>query len=216
MNPPILYVLAGPNEIGKTTSFFNQFPINLSTINADEIAKQLREKLGQVNVQEIANGEATRQMNLYISQKESFGFETNLADLDTWRFLQNLQIIGYQICINFFSTDEVELCVERVKNRVKEGGHFVREDIIRGRYEASLKLLNHFKNIPNILVLTDNSFIPKKHLMLEKGEVRFLKEPLPEWVKQVLGDEVITPKLTDLSIYEIRQKYQALKRDKDQ
>jgi predicted ABC-type ATPase len=120
MNLPILYVLAGPNGIGKTTSFFNQFPINLSTINADEIAKQLREKLGQVNVQEIANGEATRQMNLYISKKESFGFETNLADLDTWRFLQNLQIIGYQICINFFSTDEVNLCIERVKTVLKK------------------------------------------------------------------------------------------------
>jgi predicted ABC-type ATPase len=102
------------------------------------------------------------------------------------------------------------------QNRVKEGGHFVREDIIRGRYEASLKLLNHFKNIPDILVLTDNSFIPKKHLMLEKGKVSFLKEPLPEWVKQVLGDEVIGPKLTDLNIDEVKQKYQALKRDKDQ
>lgn len=145
---PTLYVLAGPNGIGKTTSFYSLFPVNLPTINADEIAKQLREQLGEINVQEIANGEATRQMNSYISCRESFGFETNLADTKTWRFLESLQAIGYRICINFFSTDDVKLCIERVKNRVKEGGHFVRPDVIIARYEVGLKLLRHYKICP--------------------------------------------------------------------
>jgi predicted ABC-type ATPase len=55
-NKPTLYVLAGPNGIGKTTSFYDFVPQNMTFINADDIAKQLREKSGEVNIQEIANG----------------------------------------------------------------------------------------------------------------------------------------------------------------
>ncbi len=56
---PILYILAGPNGIGKTTSFYDFVPQNIKFINADDLAKQFRETLGDINVQEIANGEAT-------------------------------------------------------------------------------------------------------------------------------------------------------------
>lgn len=202
----MLYILAGPNGIGKTTSFYDFVPQNMTFINADDIAKQLREKSGEVNIQEIANGEATRLMNGLIAKRENFGFETNLADNDTWKFVENIQLIGYQIVIDFYSIDDVEICINRVFNRVKEGGHFVRPDIVKMRYENGLKLLKYYFSLPDKLILTNNADFPIEFLMAEKGEIIYRNENLPKWVLSVLP-KIKYDILPNESIEEIKQQY---------
>jgi predicted ABC-type ATPase len=153
---PTIYILAGANGIGKTTvnPFF--IPNGIPYINADDIAKQLKERLGEINVQEIANAQALDKMNAYIDKNVSFAIETNLADTETWLFLIKLQSMGFAIHLNFFCVSEVKICINRVRKRVLHGGHFVYPDIVKMRYEAGLNLLKHYINIPNHLILTDN------------------------------------------------------------
>ncbi len=55
---PEIYILAGANGIGKTTLNLLVIPKEVTFINADDIAKQLRERLGDLNVQELANSQA--------------------------------------------------------------------------------------------------------------------------------------------------------------
>ena len=205
-NKPMLYILAGPNGIGKTSSFYDIIPQNMTFINADDIAKQLREKTGDVNIQEIANGEATKLMNNLIAQKANFGFETNLADNETWKFIENIQLIGYEIVVNFYCIDDVEICINRVFNRVKEGGHFVRPDIVRMRYENGLKLLKYYFNLPDKLILTNNADSPIEFLVAEKGEIIYRNENLPKWIIPLLP-ELKSDILVDKSFDEIKQKY---------
>ncbi len=205
---PMLYILAGPNGIGKTTSFYNYVPQNIKFINADDLAKQFRESLGDINVQEIANGEATMQMNQLIAKKESFGFETNLADNETWKFIENIQLIGYEIVINYFCVDNVQTCINRVLNRVKEGGHFVRHDIVRMRYENGLKLLKHYFELPDFLILTNNSDAPIEFLGVEKGRIVFKEPnlPFPLWIENVLPTKIEDFKEQE-TIEQIRNRY---------
>ena len=67
---PTLYIIGGANGVGKTSAFFNDFPVDCPFINADEIAKQIREKTSSdFNTQEIANREAIALMNAYIAQR---------------------------------------------------------------------------------------------------------------------------------------------------
>ena len=205
-NSPVLYILAGPNGIGKTSSFYDFVPQNFTFINADDIAKQLREKSGDMNIQEIANGEATSQMNQLIAKKASFGFETNLADNETWKFIENIQLIGYQIVIDFFCTDTIQICINRVNNRVKEGGHFVRPDIIKMRYENGLKLLKYYLTVPDLLILTDNSNIPVKFIEMKNGEIIFKKENPPIWIQNI-NEKVIKKDNSDMTLQEIKQQY---------
>lgn len=205
-NNPILYILAGPNGIGKTTSFYDFVPQNFTFINADDIAKQLREKSGDMNIQEIANGEATSQMNQLIAKRASFGFETNLADNETWKFIENIQLIGYQIIIDFFCVDSIQTCINRVNNRVKEGGHFVRADIIKIRYENGLKLLKYYKNVPNTLILTDNSNVPVKFVEMNNGEIIFNKENPPIWIQNIF-EKVVEKDDSNKTIEEIKRQY---------
>jgi predicted ABC-type ATPase len=49
MDAPILYVIAGPNGIGKTTSDFYFVPGNVPVINSDEIAAEIK-RSGQLNI----------------------------------------------------------------------------------------------------------------------------------------------------------------------
>ena len=59
MQTPVLYVIAGPNGIGKTTASFDIVPIHIPIINSDEIAKQLRTaEIVTVNAEEYSNREA--------------------------------------------------------------------------------------------------------------------------------------------------------------
>ena len=215
---PTIYVIAGANGVGKTTSADDYFPKELNLVNADEIAKQLRQQYPYLsNVQELANEQAMQKVNIFLSKKESFGFETNLADNETWRFLESVQFLDYRIVINFFSVDSVEICIKRIDNRVVEGGHFVRSDIVRGRYESGLKLLYHYYNMPDQLLFTDaTKRKPTTFLVLEKGEIIVNKENLPNWIKSFLTHKNQKENVSDdaeQSLEDIRNKYKNLKKD---
>ncbi len=211
-NKPTIYVLAGANGIGKTSvnPFF--IPKGVTYINADDIARQLRERLENVNVQELANAEALDLMNNFIAKRHDFAIETNLADMETWKFLMGIQLLGYTIHLNFFGISDVEVCVNRVYNRVLQGGHFVRPDIVKMRYEVGLKLLKRFKSIPEHLILTDNEEESAVCVEMTQGIIKFQKESLPEWVNFILSDD-INDKIDFSNIDEVREKYRRMKED---
>jgi predicted ABC-type ATPase len=215
---PTIYVIAGPNGVGKTTSADDYFPKELNLVNADEIAKQLRQQYPYLsNVQELANEQAMQKVNIFLAKKESFGFETNLADNETWKFLESVQFLGYHVVINFFCIDSVEICIKRIDNRVMQGGHFVRSDIVRGRYDAGLKLLFHYYTVPDQLLLTDaTKRKPTTFLILKKGEIIVKKDNPPNWIQSFLtykNQKENVSDNTDQSLDDIRNKYKNIKKD---
>src|SRR5258708_1364622 len=107
---PTLFVIAGPNGIGKTTSSYDLVAKNVPLINSDEIAKEARiAGLLSVNTQEYSNQEAARVVDEQLNQRNSFAIETNLADVETWKFILKVQEIGYELYIKFISTDKLDL-----------------------------------------------------------------------------------------------------------
>src|ERR1043166_5053892 len=94
--PLTLYVIAGPNGVGKSTATFDVIPAVTPIINSDEIAR-LTQLAGNIsgNTQEWSNREALRLLNEHLDRKVSFGIETNLADNDTWKFLLGVRGQGY-------------------------------------------------------------------------------------------------------------------------
>ncbi|MEX2233780.1 MAG: hypothetical protein WD824_16565 [Cyclobacteriaceae bacterium] len=87
---PELHIVAGPNGVGKTTAFTTIVPQGLEYVNADMIAKTIKEKAGGLNTQDIANQEAAKIFYDKAARKESFAVETNLYDVDsTWRNMVN-------------------------------------------------------------------------------------------------------------------------------
>ncbi len=90
------------------------------------------------------------------SQKKSFAIETNLADVDTWKFLVEMKKTGYDLHIIFMSTTSLTVLNNRINERVKQGDHYVKPEIVEERYFAGLNLLNHYFDQPDKLQLFDN------------------------------------------------------------
>jgi predicted ABC-type ATPase len=204
-----LYIIGGANGVGKTSAFFNDFPIDCPFINADEIAQQIRQKTSApFNIQELANREALALMNGYLANRQSFCFESNLSDNDTWKFIEAVQLSGYQICIYFYCLDDINICIQRVKQRVLEGGHDVRPDIIKQRYESGLLLLKHYFALVDTLLLIDNAFVSTICAVVSKGTVVQVLANAPAWVNQLLTLPISenTPEIPD-TIESIRERY---------
>ncbi len=219
---PTLYVIAGPNGIGKTTSSYDLVPANIPIINSDEIAKEARTAgIISANTQEYSNQEANRLIKEQLEKNNSFAIETNLADDQTWKFLVETQRTGYQIHLIYLSTDKQEVLNSRIAERVILGEHYVRPDIVLQRYEASLSLLDHYFDKPDFLQLFDNSKNMELKAETRQDQVLHLAEQLPEWIiknlgqhfKQGLNKEIKQElNIRDLStIDEVRKSYEQLK-----
>jgi len=218
---PILFVIAGPNGIGKTTSSYDLLPANTSIINSDEIAKEIRSTtISTINLQEYINQEAVRLMEELRSIQSSFAIETNLADVDTWKFVLNMQQTGYKLHVLFLSTNNLEILNSRIKERTLLGDHFVRPDIVEERYLSSLNLLNHYFEKADKLQLFDNSKSPELIAEITFGKIDYQIKTLPDWVTKYL-DKYFHPKsktkkeFKDMSIDEVRNIYQNQKKNQN-
>lgn len=188
---PTIYVIAGPNGIGKTTSSFDILPANTPVINSDEIAKVAREAgLITSNTQEYSNQEAARLVDEQINSRNTFAIETNLADTETWKFLIKVQQLGYELHVKYYSTDQLKVLNDRIAERVLLGDHFVRPDIVEERYISGLKLLDHYFDYPDVLELFDNTDSMLLAGEFRQGEPVMLAGSLPEWVIKYLGSHL--------------------------
>jgi len=136
-----LYIIAGCNGAGKTTASYTILPEILDCkefVNADEIAKGISpfqpEKAG------IEAGRLMlKRIKKLLESGESFAFETTLSTRSYVQLIDRAKQLGYQVTCLFFWLDSEELAVSRVETRVKEGGHYIPEDVIRRRYKSGLK-----------------------------------------------------------------------------
>lgn len=166
---PNLYIISGCNGAGKTTASYTVLPEMLECkhfINADEIAKELSPfnpdrssiEAGRIMLKEIDS---------LISAKVDFAFETTLSTRSYVNTIHKAVQNGYEITLLFFWLDSIELAVERVQTRVREGGHNIVENVIRRRYKAGIKnLFSLYMPVCNYWMIFNNS-TPKIELIAE-------------------------------------------------
>jgi ABC-type branched-subunit amino acid transport system ATPase component len=99
---PALYVVAGPNGVGKSTLFNSIIPVGIDYINADLIVKSLKEQSGGNNIQDIANQEVASLFFSKIKKNESFkSFPNRLVLLDNSTGQLELQAENHQGNLHF-------------------------------------------------------------------------------------------------------------------
>jgi predicted ABC-type ATPase len=155
-----LYIISGCNGAGKTTASFTVLPEMLACdefINADEIARGI----SPLNPDKAAI-EAGRIMlskiESLIIKKTDFAFETTLSSRSYVNTILKAKRNGYKITLLYFWLDNEELAIQRVKNRVIEGGHNIPEKVIRRRYFSGMKnLFELYVPICDYWILFENS-----------------------------------------------------------
>jgi predicted ABC-type ATPase len=92
------------------------------------------------------------------SQKRSFAFETTLAARHYAAWIKGLRAEGYSFQLMFLWLRSPELALQRVTERVKSGGHYVAEEVVRRRYWGGLRnFWNLYQPLADTWAVYDNS-----------------------------------------------------------
>lgn len=170
MTSKTLYIIAGCNGAGKTTASVSILPEILKCrefVNADEIAKGL----SPFNPESVAI-EAGRLMleriNVLVEGDKSFSIETTLSTRSYHKLIERAHSKGFKVQLLFFWLPTPEHAIERVAQRVKEGGHNIPTDIIRRRYKAGIEnLFKIYMPLVDSWMLIENQSNPRK--IIAKG-----------------------------------------------
>lgn len=156
-----LYIIAGCNGAGKTTASFTILPEIIECkefVNADEIAKGLS-PFQPEKVAFEAGRIMINRINELLSENESFAFETTLSTRSYRNKIIQAQKQGYSVTLLFFWLNNVDLAKERVKIRVKEGGHNIPRKVIERRYFKGIyNLFDIYLPIADGILIFDNSY----------------------------------------------------------
>ena len=133
-----IIIIAGPNGAGKTT-FAREFLPNEAGcptfVNADLIAEGLNPL--QPEQEAMAAGRMMLDMiRRYVSEGRSFAFETTLSGRTYASMIPHWQEQGYRVVLHFLTLPSPEAAIIRVRQRVRDGGHNIPEDVIRRRFNA--------------------------------------------------------------------------------
>ena len=153
-------IFAGANGAGKSTLYWT-LPEDikfLPRVNSDEILKSQGGDWRNENDIITAMRTAVKLQREYFKNKLSFTQETTLAGASTIKIMQNAKEAGYEIVMYYVGLDNVELAVERVSQRVRNGGHGISESDIRRRYETSLNNLQKAIAVCDIVHVFDNTY----------------------------------------------------------
>ena len=160
-----LYVIAGCNGAGKTTASLTILPEIIECkefVNADEIAKGL----SPFQPEKVAF--ESGRINGLLKGDENFAFETTLATRSYKNKIIEAKRKGYTVTLLFFWLKNIELAKERVKIRVKEGGHNIPEHVIERRYFKGItNLFKIYLPIVDGALIFDNSY-GKHELIAQK------------------------------------------------
>lgn len=190
MSVPVLTILAGSNGGGKSTltsygrSKFQEAPV----LDPDAIARSIQDAISSENSDLEAGRRILLRAEELIDARQSFTVETTLSGSTYLKMAVRAKQAGFNVMLIFVGTTSVEINIERVKARVKKGGHDVPEADQRRRFPRTLANVKRLLPLADFAVFVDNSR-PDGHIVVGFGHAGFMHwhEPVPGWAESLRG-----------------------------
>lgn len=152
------YVLfAGVNGAGKSTVYNSFSNVPKERVNSDEILRKRGGDWKNVTDQAYAMKEAVRKINYFLENGISFNQETTLAGSSIMNHIKRAKEKSYAVTVCYVGLESADLAIQRVQQRVKQGGHGISEEDIRRRYDQSLKNLKKIISLCDKVEIYDNT-----------------------------------------------------------
>jgi predicted ABC-type ATPase len=191
---PTVYLIAGCNGAGKTTASFTLLPEILDCqefVNADNIAAGISPFQPDKVAIEAGRLMLKRIDNL-IKMKVDFAIETTLSGYNYVSRIAEFKEKSYEIVLIYVWLNSPELAIERIKDRVKKGGHFIADEIVVRRYYRGIKnLFQYFIPDCDYWSIYDNS--TQNISMVAEGikdlEIEVISNEIWENINRVYNDK---------------------------
>ena len=159
---PTLWLVAGPNGVGKTTYALRHIRAvsgSVRFVNLDEIARGLSPIAPDAERVEAARIALARIDALLRANGDSVDFtiETTLSGLTYLRRLMAAKRRGWAINLLYFTVATPEAALTRIARRVSEGGHDVPEADARRRFARSIANFPRYAALADLWRVFDNN-----------------------------------------------------------
>ncbi len=183
-----LDLVVGPNGAGKSTfvelTLAPLLPGSV-VVNADEIAKQRWPDDPASHAYEAAQVAADTRARL-LELGKSFIAETVFSHPSKLELIDAARAAGYTVVLHVLLIPE-ELAVERVRHRVRAGGHAVPQNKIRERYQRLWPLVAAGITRCHSATLYDNSRLKGPRIVAQMNDGFIIGSPTwPAWTPTVL------------------------------
>lgn len=184
MSAPVFTILAGSNGCGKSTltAYGRSKFQDAAVLDPDAIARSIQDTMPSENSDLEAGRRVLLRAEELIATRQSFTVETTLSGSTYLRMAVRAKEAGFNLMVLFVGTASVEINMERVRARVKKGGHDVPEEDQRRRYPRTLLNMKKLLPIADFAVFLDNSG-PDGHHVVGSGQGGTMHwiEPVPGW-----------------------------------
>ena len=185
----VFTVIAGPNGSGKS-SLTRQldFEGRVNLLDPDAIARQMTPDDPSRSALS-AGREVIRRSRSYIEAGENFAVETTFSGGWILTTIEAAIDKGFFIRLVYVCLNTPERNIQRVRERVAQGGHSVPDEDIRRRYSRSLENVATILEKVNQASLYDNSEEAlRKVLEMRKGAITWQDSNLPLWASGLIAD----------------------------
>ena len=157
---PNLYIIAGPNGAGKTTYARDFLPAEMRChefVNADLIAAGVS-PFAPAQAGFEAGRIMIRRLRQLLAGREDFAFETTLSGYGYMPLLEKARAAGYRIRLDFLWIASLDVARERIRQRVRKGGHDIPDDVQQRRFAKGLRMLaEHYRPLLDEWRIYDNT-----------------------------------------------------------
>ncbi|OPA72768.1 hypothetical protein BVG16_31435 [Paenibacillus selenitireducens] len=182
-----MFVFAGNNGSGKSTIrnlIVDKLGVSIN-IDPDALARKI-DNMNPEKRKVSAGKEAIRLVRECIRNKWDFTVETTLAGGNAIRQMQEAKSHGFEIIMFYVGLGDVQLNIERVATRVKNGGHHIdTEDIIRRDVTSMKNLLSNLFFIDHLVVIDNSKADGEIIIEADTSAIKYYVDELPEWAQVI-------------------------------
>jgi predicted ABC-type ATPase len=171
MKPPRLLVFAGANGSGKSTLtkiYRRKLEIVGAILDPDAIARDLNPNDPSRLAIQAARIVLKSQQD-FLKLGQSFTLETTLSSKGNLELMQTAQSLGWVVRLAYVGLGDVQRNIQRVKQRVQQGGHGVPLEDIKRRFERSMINLSLAAEIADAFAVYDNSGLEMRRVLYIKN-----------------------------------------------
>lgn len=176
-----VYIIAGPNGAGKTTfalQYLKEITGCENFINTDMIAQGLM-PLNPSEALFEAGVISLKRVNRHIERNEDFAFETTLSGRTTIHLLNRLRSEQWRIVLFFLWIPSPEYSLQRVKERVRQGGHDIPEATIFRRYPRLMQnFIERYRQLCDEIHCYNNSGKKPEIIFIQNKNGTDIKDPV--------------------------------------